>query len=430
MNQKKADKTLALWVAVGILLFYRVGVSIAQTPPETPPLFSDIQGHWAQQCIQTLAQRQIVGGNREDNRFRPDEPMKRVELAVILSQAFPNVESVREPTNFADIPTTYWAYTAIRDADRKGFLSGYIARSFNPRVNVSRAQVLTALTQGLGYQPRLLSKPQLERIFSDANQIPEEAKNAIAAATENGLVVNHPNVKQLNPNRPATRAEVATFICQAITDTRETPFVSTEYIARIPASELSGSSPELVVLNAQDVEEKPEDIVEKVEENQPISTTPEASEPSEPSVAAVETISPSESLPLIPEIPESLEATARSEDVEALLFYQPQSESSTNQVLRLQIVRRGQLRLNEAILLIERRNNQPIDEFLGVKIADINGDKEPEVIIDFRTNRSNSQVYYSLIYRYNPIRGQYIPLRQDWGETPPERLQNRNNVPS
>ncbi|MEB3280175.1 MAG: S-layer homology domain-containing protein [Lyngbya sp.] len=442
MNRKKGVDKLKLGVAVGITLLCQVEVSFAQgenrvedpTQPETVTYFSDIQGHWAQGCIQTLAQREIVGGNFEDDRFRPDEPMKRVELAIILSQAFPEVEPVRKPTNFADIPTNYWAYDAIRDADRKGFLSGYIAGAFNPMITVSRAQVLTALTQGLAYEPQLLSTEKLELIFIDASQIPETAQTAIAAATENGLVVNYPDVKRLNPNQPATRAEVATFICQAIADSRQTPFIPTQYIARIPANELLTPTPQTVVLNAKQAEEKPEIVPSATAKTE---ATPTTLEPSEPSPNSAEEIPESssetaandaESLPLIPEIPETLEATARAEDVEALLFYQPEEETANNRKLRLQIVRRGILKFSEAILLIAGRNNQPTDEFLGVEIEDIDGDKEPEIILDFKINSSNSPVYYSLIYRYSPIRQEYVPLRQDWGTTPPERLQPEENI--
>ncbi|MGB3190832.1 MAG: S-layer homology domain-containing protein [Limnoraphis sp.] len=435
MNRKIGDDKFTLGGVVAIIFLCQGEVSLAT--PNPPPheqaqwstvnSFSDIQGHWAERCIQTLAQREVVGGNREDDRFRPDEPMKRVELAIILSQAFSNVETVREPTNFADIPTNYWAYDAIREADRKGFLSGYIAGAFNPMVTVSRAQVLTALTQGLDYEPQLLSTQQLDQIFTDADQIPETAMTAITAATENGLVVNYPDVKRLNPNQPATRAEVATFICQAIADSRQTPFIPTQYIARVSADELSNPTPQPIVLNAKQGEEKPEIVTSataKPEEIIPPESSSEiaASEPSPNSSPE-----PSESLPLIPEIPETLEATARAEDVEALLFYQPEEQTSNNRKLRLQIVRRGVLKFSEAILLMAGRNNQPTDQFLGVEIEDIDQDKEPEIILDFKINSSNSPVYYSLIYRYNPIRGQYVPLRQDWGTTPPERLQQQEN---
>lgn len=435
MNRKIGDDQLILGGVVAITFLCQGEVSLATPNPlpheqaqgETVNSFSDIQGHWAERCIQTLAQREVVGGNREDDRFRPDEPMKRVELAIILSQAFSNVEAVREPTNFADIPTNYWAYDAIREADRKGFLSGYIAGAFNPMITVSRAQVLTALTQGLDYEPQLLSTQQLDQIFTDADQISETAQTAIAAATENGLVVNYPDVKRLNPNQPATRAEVATFICQAIADSRQTPFIPTQYIARVSADELSNPTPQPIVLNAKQDEKKSEIVpsaIAKPEEIIPPESPSEiaASEPSPNSSP-----DPAESLPLIPEIPESLEATARAEDVEALLFYQPEEQTVNNRKLRLQIVRRGVLKFSEAILLMAGRNNQPTDQFLGVEVEDIDQDKEPEIILDFKINSSNSPVYYSLIYRYNPIRGEYVPLRQDWGITPPERLQPQEN---
>ncbi|WP_413163686.1 S-layer homology domain-containing protein [Capilliphycus salinus ALCB114379] len=442
MNRKKGDDKLRLGVAVGITFLCQVEVSFAQseiipedsTQPETVTEFSDIQGHWARGCIQTLAQREIVGGNREDDRFRPDEPMKRVELAIILTQAFPNVEPVRKPTTFADIPTTYWAYDAIREADRKGFLSGYIAGAFNPLTTVSRAQVLTALTQGLAYEPQILSTEQLDLIFTDANQIPETAQTAIAAATENGLVVNYPDVKRLNPNQPATRAEVATFICQAIADSRQTPFIPTQYIARIPAEGLSTPTPQTVVLNAKQAEEKPEIVPSATANTEATPPTPEPSEPSPnftqeiPETPSETAANNAESLPEIPEIPETLEATASAQDVEALLFYQPENEASNNRKLRLQIVRRGILKFSEAILLVAGRNNQPTDEFLGVEVEDIDGDKEPEIILDFKINSSNAPVYYSLIYRYSPIRREYVLLRQDWGINPPERLQPEENV--
>lgn len=407
------------------MLLCQVEVSLAQTQSDSETYFSDIQGHWAQGCIQTLARREIVGGNREDDRFRPDDPMKRVELAIILSQAFPDIEPVRDATNFADIPTNYWAYDAIRDADRKGFLSSYIAGVFNPRISVSRTQVLTALTEGLNYEPQLLSSEQLNLIFTDADQIAEPAKTAIAAATENGLVVNYPDVEQLNPNQPATRAEVATFICQALSESRQSSLISSEYVVRIPASELASSPSESVVLNAKRAEAKPEAISSKPEPNPEIIP----SDSSEPAQVSTEEIiaTPSESSSLIPEVPESLEATARSNDVEALLFYESESEYSGYQKLRLQIVRRGILRFNEAILLIADRDNRSSDQFLGVEVQDMNEDKEPEVILDFKINSPNSPVYYSIVYRYNPIQGEYIPLRQDWGTTPPERLQQQEN---
>src|SRR5205085_99619 len=54
--------------------------------------------------------------------------------------------------------------------------------------------------------------------------------SAIAAATEKQLVVNYPNVRTLNPDRLATRGDVAAFLCQATGTVRLVP---SQYIATV-----------------------------------------------------------------------------------------------------------------------------------------------------------------------------------------------------
>jgi hypothetical protein len=73
-----------------------------------------------------------------------------------------------------------------------------------------------ALTSGLDSAPVRLPSISLMIGFEDAAEVPEYAVNAIAVAAENRLVVNYPNVELLRPNQQASRAEVATFLCQAL----------------------------------------------------------------------------------------------------------------------------------------------------------------------------------------------------------------------
>jgi len=54
----------------------------------------------------------------------------------------------------------------------------------------------------------------------------------VAAATQAGIVVNHPNRQQLNPNILITRAEAAALIHQAMAKAGKVEEISTEYLVK------------------------------------------------------------------------------------------------------------------------------------------------------------------------------------------------------
>lgn len=175
---------------------------------------SDIQNHWAKDCIQQLARDGIISGYG-DRTFRPDRPVTRAEFAAIINNAFATAPVVRASIDFSDVPANFWGRAAIRQAYQTNFLSGYPNRLFQPNQNIPRVQALVAIASGLNYTPTQAVETTLSRNFTDVSVIPEYARSAIAAATEKQLVVNYPNVQQLKPNQLATRAEVAAFVCQA-----------------------------------------------------------------------------------------------------------------------------------------------------------------------------------------------------------------------
>ncbi|MEO0376667.1 MAG: S-layer homology domain-containing protein, partial [Cyanobacteria bacterium P01_A01_bin.17] len=86
---------------------------------------------------------------------------------------------------------------------------------FEPTQRIPRVQALVSLSSGL----ELESPANTDKVlgmYQDAASIPDYANKGISAATAKGLVVNHPNVKYLNPNQSATRADVAAFVYQAL----------------------------------------------------------------------------------------------------------------------------------------------------------------------------------------------------------------------
>jgi hypothetical protein len=68
------------------------------------------------------------------------------------------------------------------------------------------------------------------KVYQDAAQIPKYALNPVAAATVAGLVVNYPNSQSLNPNRNATRAEVAALIYQGLVHAGKVKAIPSKYV--------------------------------------------------------------------------------------------------------------------------------------------------------------------------------------------------------
>ncbi len=195
--------------------------------------FSDTQGLWNQACINNLAQRNIISGY-PDGTFRPLASVTRVEYAAMLNKAFPSAAATRSPGQFRDVPVNFWGYNAIQTATKTGFMSGYPGNNFQPNQNIPRAQVLVALASGLQYSPTGSIDGTLN-YFNDAMAIPSYARPGIAAATERQLVVNYPDVRQLDPNQFASRGEVAAFLCQA-TRSGNQALIPAQYIAGAPVT--------------------------------------------------------------------------------------------------------------------------------------------------------------------------------------------------
>ncbi|MEL7052124.1 MAG: S-layer protein, partial [Cyanobacteria bacterium J06588_5] len=64
------------------------------------------------------------------------------------------------------------------------------------------------------------------------NQVPNWANEKVAAATAGSLVVNHPNVAELNPEEPTTRAELSAMIYQALVREGIVDPIESEYVVK------------------------------------------------------------------------------------------------------------------------------------------------------------------------------------------------------
>ena len=202
------------------------------TPAPVPLALSDVpEDYWAREFIEYTAQEQIVIPYA-NGIFRPEQPVTRAEFAAQVENAFVPEESKAGKPSYEDVTSSYWAEQAIVDVTETGFMTGYPGEVFNPNLAMPRVQVLVALASGLNLEPPENPEEVLQEAYRDADQIPQWAVPLVAAATESGLVVSYPETNTLNPNQPATRAEVSAIIYQALVESDKAEPISSDYIVK------------------------------------------------------------------------------------------------------------------------------------------------------------------------------------------------------
>ncbi|MCT7957452.1 S-layer homology domain-containing protein [Laspinema palackyanum] len=201
--------TLSVTTVKGDIEFVASSVDPEDDQPTTS--LKDIAGHWAAPFITAMVGKGLIAGF-PDGTFKPEEKLTRAQYAAIVAKAF-NETLSSTTTNFTDVASDFWGKEAIVKANRMGFIAGFPDVTFRPNDNLTRVQALVSLVSGLK-----LSNGDAATLgyYTDRAQIPSYATNAVAIATEKGMVVNYPNVKELNPMREITRAEVAAIIYQGL----------------------------------------------------------------------------------------------------------------------------------------------------------------------------------------------------------------------
>lgn len=146
--------------------------------------------------IDGLVQHQVISGYPNDE-FRPEQPVTRAEFAAMLQSAFGEKSVSQTELKFKDVSSDFWGASAIAKTTASGFWQGYPDQTFRPQQTISRANALLVLAKGLNLKAE--SSPQeVLRIYQDRERVAEELQEAIAAATEAGLVVNYQRLEEFN----------------------------------------------------------------------------------------------------------------------------------------------------------------------------------------------------------------------------------------
>jgi hypothetical protein len=207
--------------------------AVPEEPDETTMPVDVTPDYWAYPFVKQIREQSLVPEIARNQNFEPDTLITRATMATFISQAFdmrPLTENIK---SFKDVPNRNEIAEDIDKAVRLGFMQGYSQEEFRPLENIPRYQVLVALATGLGLKPSGDVEQTLQQ-FDDSDGVPSWARQQVAAAIENGLLVNRPDFASnaLMPQTPATRAEVAAMIHQALVQSDTLKPLESEYIVR------------------------------------------------------------------------------------------------------------------------------------------------------------------------------------------------------
>ena len=184
--------------------------------------FKDIsQKHDAWEEIQYLLENKIITGY-QDNTFRPNQPVKRVQAITMLGRALQwDTSNIIDP-NFTDIEKGTEAYGYIAVAVEKGILQN--GTKFNPNGTLTRAQMAKILSETFQL------KTNQSVTFSDVTT-KHWAKDFIKNLAGNQITTGYPN-GTFQPERPTTRVQFSLFLARALDDQfKKTPM---EKVANAP----------------------------------------------------------------------------------------------------------------------------------------------------------------------------------------------------
>ena len=171
--------------------------------------FTDVTNHWAYSAIKRVYTRGLMVG-MDEKTFAPDQQLSRAMLAVIL-YAMAGEPAVTGESPFTDVPAGCWYTDAIVWAAQNGIVCGFGDGTFRPNEAVTRAQAAVMLYGYAAFTGADVTARADLSAYSDAEQIPAWAMDAMQWANARRLIVGRDS-SHLVPDGNTTRAEMAAIL--------------------------------------------------------------------------------------------------------------------------------------------------------------------------------------------------------------------------
>jgi len=207
-------------VVVALLLVWSLLAAAPPLPATEEVGFSDVTGGSHAPAINALAERGVFEGTEcGDDLFCPGEPIERQVMAVWLVRALGDSPAASTSSRFADVKASAWWAPFAEQLAIKSITAGCKTGPlrFCPDDSVTRGQMATFLVRAFKLAPASAQG------FADTSGNTHEANiNALAVAGVTAGCKTEP--LRFCPRQPVTRAQMATFLHRA---TSETPTTTT-----------------------------------------------------------------------------------------------------------------------------------------------------------------------------------------------------------
>ena len=104
--------------------------------------FSDIRGHWAEAQINNWVSKGLIKGY-DDGTFKPNSQMKRAEFISLVNRAFGFVKTANID-DYSDVTTEDWYFQDIAKAKAQGYISSD-DNTIRPEEPITRQEVAVML---------------------------------------------------------------------------------------------------------------------------------------------------------------------------------------------------------------------------------------------------------------------------------------------
>ncbi|HEX3031186.1 MAG TPA: S-layer homology domain-containing protein [Bacillota bacterium] len=183
---------------------------------ENPVVFTDVTAKspfgWALSDIEEMASKQIITGKGQNN-FEPGAGVTRAEFIAMLVRAMGITVNPAKQVVFKDISSSQWYANPVRIAVSNGITNGFEDGTFRPDKPITRLEMALLLCRAakLVNQSEFTVESGVLTKYRDRKQVPKWAVKDLSLAIQLGLMQGKTN-NMLYFNDKGQRAEAAVLI--------------------------------------------------------------------------------------------------------------------------------------------------------------------------------------------------------------------------